>query len=220
MQTLEEAKAVIARELVSDDADVRAEFLKRFSDKLDRFAEVMAKAFLNWRSLDDGVKDNEKRAYVSAWTYTAVTLHILSMKLLLSGHQIAAGNLYRQVIETMAMALICSGKELAVLDRFIEGKYSTNNAVRDVIRHAEKLSLNKDALSVLETVQEFNHKYSHPSVLTISSGMAFGRKGLYVGASFDEEKMEGYVREVDSRSSCAEVFSNFIDGVRANLAKW
>lgn len=220
METIEEAKVVIAKELASDDTEVRAEFLKRFSAEIERFAEAMAKAFVNWRSLDDGVKGNEKRAYVSAWVYTAVTLHILSMKLLLSGHLVASGNLYRQVIETMALALVCSGKELNVLDRFVEGKYSTNDAVSDMIRHAEKLSVNKDAVKVLESVQKFNHKYSHPSVMTIASGMAFGNKGLYVGAAFDEEKMEAYSKEVGSRRSCAEVFSNFIDGVKANVAKW
>jgi len=220
MKTVEDAKAAIEKELTSDDAEVRAEFLKRFSPEIERFAEAMAKAIVNWRSLDDGVKGDDKRAYVSAWVYTAAMLHILSMKLLLSGHLVAAGNLYRQVVETMALALVCSGKELNVLDRFVEGKYSTNDAVNDMIRHAEKLSVNRDTVKVLETVQKFNHKYSHPSVMTIASGMAFGNKGLYIGASFDEEKIEAYSKEVGSRRSCAEIFSNFIDGVKANVARW
>jgi hypothetical protein len=30
--------------------------------------------------------------------------------------------------------MLCSGKELNVLERFMEGKYSTNKAVRDVLR--------------------------------------------------------------------------------------
>lgn len=220
MDTPEQVTKVIARELASDDAEVRNEFMKRYGKQADAFARDMGQAFINWHTLDAGVGKDERRAYVSGLVYTSMTLHVTSMKLLLSGQVVAAGNLYRQVVETMALALLCSaGKRLHILEAFIADKYSTNDAVRDLLRHGKSLGVNENA-RVLKGVQDFNHKYSHPSVFTIGHGMAFGEGGLYISAAFDAKKAEFYDKEIESRCGCASVFSNFIDGVKMNVAKW
>jgi hypothetical protein len=220
MDTPEQVTKVIARELASDDAEVRSEFMKRYGKQVEDFARHMGQAFINWRSLDAGVGKDDRRAYVSGLVYTAMTLHVTSMKVLLSGQVVAAGNIYRQVVETMALALLCSaGHRLHVLEAFIADKYSTNNAVRDLLRHGKSIGVNKNA-EVLRDVQEFNHKYSHPSVFTIGHFMAFGEGGIYVSAAFDPKKTEFYDKEIGSRCSCAAVFSNFVDGVKMNVAKW
>ena len=210
----------IKHELTADDSDVRAEYLKYFSADVSSFTDAMARAFLNWRALDDEVKGDEKRAHVSALVYSAVTLQILSMKLFLSGYLIPAGNLQRQVLETIALALLCSGKQTGILERYMANQYSTNNAVTHVRRHAETLGLNEEALKILEQSRDFYHKYSHPTLMTIATHMSFSEKGLYVGASFDEGKLEQYKKEVDGRVNLSEVFSNFVDGVTANVSGW
>ena len=221
METVEQARETILKELTSDDSEVRSDYLKLFESDAKTFADAMAQAFMKWRTFDNEVKGNEKRAHVSALVYTAITLHILSLKLFLSGQTVAAGNLFRQVIESIALALLCSGKDLDVLKRFMEEKYSSMAAVRDVLRHDKKLSLKGDALEALKNSQEFYHKYSHVTKMTIATGMSFSQKGgLYVGASYDKGKVEAYTKEVKGRLSLAKVFPNFIDGVAANVAKW
>lgn len=220
METFEEARDRILAELTSDDKDVRAEYLKHFKSDVEMFSESMARAFLNWRSLDSSIQENEKRAYISGLVYTAITLHVLSMKLFVSGNTVAAGNLFRQVVETVALALVCSGKDLGILDRFMEDKYSTNDAVRDAMRHAEKLGLNKDGVKGLSEVQGFYNKYSHPTHLTIAMGMSFSTRDLYFGGAFDEKKLDAYRKEISVRVGLANDFPNFIDGVKANVAKW
>ena len=152
METLEQARDTIIKELTSDDSEVRGEYLKHFEADAKRFADSMAQAFIKWREFDNSIKDDEKRAHVSALVYIAITLNVLSMKVFLAGQTIAAGNLFRQVLESIALALLCSGKELDVLKRFMEDHYSSNDAVRDVLRHYEKLSLKGDALEVLKEV--------------------------------------------------------------------
>lgn len=221
METVEQARETILKELTSDDSEVRSDYLKLFEADAKAFADAMAQAFMKWRTFDNEVKGNERRAHVSALVYTAITLHILSLKLFLSGQTVAAGNLFRQVIESIALALLCSGKDLDVLKRFMEDKYSSTDAVRDVLRHDKKLSLKGDALEALKNSQEFYHKYSHVTKMTIATGMSFSEKGgLYVGASYDKGKVEAYTKEVKGRLSLAKVFPNFIDGVAANVAKW
>jgi hypothetical protein len=221
METVDQARETIFKELTSDDSEVRGEYLKHFEGEAKGFAESMAQAFIKWRDFDNGVKGDEKRAHVSALVYIAITLHILSMKVFLAGQTVAAGNLFRQVIESIALALLCSGKELDVLKRFMEDKYPSNDAIRDVLRHYEKLSLKGDALEVLKKSQEFYHKYSHVTKMTIAVAMSFSQKGgLYVGASFDDGKLDAYKKEIDGRVSLAKVFANFVDGVAGNVAKW
>jgi hypothetical protein len=103
----------------------------------------------------------------------------------------------------------------------MEDKYSSNDALRDVLRHYEKLSLKGDALEALKSSQEFYHKYSHVTKMTIAVGMSFSQKGgLYIGASFDEGKIEAYKKEMNGRLGLAKVFANFVDGVSGNVAKW
>lgn len=94
METHDEAAAVIYRELTSDDTEVRAEYLAHFEEDVGRFANAMAEAVLEWRGIDTGIED-ESRAYVSGLVHAAITLHIVSFKLFLSGHLVPAGNVFR-----------------------------------------------------------------------------------------------------------------------------
>jgi len=221
MESIEQARETIFKELVSDDSEIRDAYLELFEDDAKALSGSMAQAFIKWRSFDNEVNSDERKAHVSALVYSAITLHILSLKLFLSGHTVAAGNLFRQVVESIALSLLCSGKDLDVLGRFMEDKYSSTVAVRDVLRHADKLSLKGDALEVLKSSQEFYHKYSHITKMTIGIGISFSEKGaLYVGASFDKGKTDIYTKEVKGRVSLAEVFPNFVEGVTTNVAEW
>ena len=220
MESFAESKGKIIAEITSDEPDVRSSYLKRYPEQVEDFATGMANAVLAWRDLDTGSEKEEGRAYVSALVYCAITLHIQSMRLFLSGHPIAAGNLSRQVVEAIALALLCSSKQLTVLQRFKEDKYSPNDAVRDLLRHYEKLGLRKDGLEVLKGAQEFFHKFSHPTKMTIAAITSFSVEGLYVGASFDDGKVAEYDKEVSGRVSLAGVFANFVEAVKVNVAQW
>jgi len=226
METLQKAREKILTEITSDDPDVRSEYLARFKGQASTFSEAMANAMITWYELDAGSDQNENHAYVSALAYSAILLHVQSMKLFLSGQPVPAGNLSRQVVEAIALALLCSGsgsgKELNVLECFIKDEYSSSNAVRDVCRHYEKLKLNKDGVKALEDAQRFYHKYSHPTKMTIASVMSFSMegKGLYVGAAFDKGKVASYDKEIESRVDLAKVFPNFVEAVKANVATW
>ena len=220
MQSTSNDASTILVELFSDDQDVRADYRKHFDSKAKEFADHMAQAMAAWRALDSEVKSNERRAFVSASVYMAITLHTLSMKLLLSGQFIAAGNLFRQATESIALALLFSGEGLSALDRFMENKYSTSNAIRDVKKNAVKLGLNKDGLASLEAGRDLYDKFSHPTHMTLSSMMSGSVDGLYVGAAFDEAKLYAYRIEVDGRVSLAKVFVNFVHAVQINVDKW
>ncbi len=220
METVKEACEKILREVTSDDADVRSEYLTHFRSEVEQFSQVMAEAVVSWRGLESGAEDDARRAYVSAIVLTAITLNVNLMKLFISGQQIAAGNLFRQGLEAIALALLCSSKDLDVLPRFMAGKYSTNHAIRDVNGQAKYLRLDKEAWKSFTVAQELYNSYSHPTMITIAAGASFSGEESYVGSAFDSAKLEAYAKEVSGRLSLANVFTHFIDSVKANVAKW
>jgi hypothetical protein len=220
MENLQEAKEKIFKELTEEDIETKNEFLNHFKEEVIKFSETMAEAFLNWRTLDEGSAKNDKHAYISALVYTSIYLHILSMKLFISGHSIAAGNLFRQVLETIALAFLCSGKDLKFIDEFMANKYSPQKSIKYLSKYAGKLGLHKDSIKDLRKAIDFYNKFSHISLLTIASGTSFTKQSLFVGSSFDQRKIEAYKKEINGRLSLAKVFSNFIDGVKANFAQW
>ncbi|HLM98649.1 MAG TPA: hypothetical protein VK335_05170 [Bryobacteraceae bacterium] len=220
MENRDEARDKILTEILSDDAEVRSEYIKHFKDQAEAFAESMSDAVTAWRSLDRDIGKNENRAYVSALVYTAITLHVQSMKVFFAGQPVAAGNLFRQVVESIALALLCSHKDLQILQRFMADEYSTNKAIRDLRAQAERIGVDEGAVKAIERAQDFYHVYSHPTRLTIANMISASDGALYVGASFDHGKIEAYTKEVNGRVNLAEVFVSFIEAVKANMAKW
>ena len=220
METFEEARSKIFLEVTTDDPDVRGEYLKRFEPETKEFSEVMARVMLSWLKEHAEAQGDEKRLQVFALVFMAVHLHTGSLKLLLSGNTVAAGNLFRQALETIALALLCSGKELNILDRFNNDEYSTNNAIRDVLKQVDKLGLKKDGVRALQRGQKFYHEYSHITKLTIGMAQSFSGEGIYVGACFDEGKAKYYSKEVAGRLSLARALNSFVEAVKANVAKW
>lgn len=160
-------------------------------------------------------------AYIGALAFTALNLHIISFKLFLSGYPVAAGNLQRQVIETLALFLIlCSEKSLNVLNRYISGKYSPNKVIKDLKKQQKKLAINENAVMELEKGHNFYHKYSHPSPMTIAEQIRFSDQALILGAAFDIAKIEEYSKEVNGKVGLARVIGNVIEDVTGKIANW
>ncbi len=219
METLEEATEMIHREIGADDPAVRSSFLLLFSSEAKEFSLAMAHAVKAWHSIDEYIK-NEKSQYVWGLVHASISLHVSSMKLLLSGHVVAAGNLFRQVIESMCLALLCANKDLGVLPQFMNDQYSSNKAVRQAVSNWKKLGLNDDAHEQLKSAEDFYHQYSHITRLTLANLIPSSGLGAYVGTSFDEGRTDGYREEVRRRLGLAHVFVSFIAGVNSNLAEW
>jgi hypothetical protein len=93
-------------------------------------------------------------------------------------------------VETIALALLCSGKDLIFLDKFMKNEYLTQKSVQDLFRHIDRLGLKRNLIEELNNAAKFYHKYSHISLLTIASWTSFSKIGQYVGSSFDQGKIE------------------------------
>ena len=178
----------------------------------------MSVAIRSWKEFDGTIQGKEERAHISALIFGFLNAHVISTKLLVWGLLIPAGNMMRQVFETMSMALLASRPGLGFLERYASGKYSTNLAVRDLLRNKYKLNLVPEALTTLREGYEFYHKFSHPTLITLATYISEDdpfRVGL--GASFDPAKRFAYDVEIDTRVQVAGLFENTILGIRRNL---
>jgi len=217
-ESTEFAVGIVSDELLGDTNQVQSKFVERFQAELERFIAEMAASYLHWKKFDKTVEGNEERAHISALLYGAINTHVISMKLLISGYFIAAGNTQRQALESAAMALLCSKPTLGFLKRYMDEKYSSNKAVRDVMKHHKALHLKRDALKTLEKTRTFYDKFSHPTFMTLASSIGFSPpKPLFFGAAFDDGKIPFYEKEIRSKVSFAAIINNIIDGVCLNL---
>lgn len=207
---------MIWAEVAEDIPNVRAKYLQHFRKEVEQFCNAMTSAYAAWWELNSKVRDTEP-AYVSALVFSAVNLNIVSMRLLIGGYQVAAGSVHRQVLETIALAILCSSPSLGIRARFIAGKYSTNKAVRDLLRHASALKINEASVKALESSRDFFHDFSHPSEMSLATLTSFSGEGIYLGAAFDLGKLEPYQKEVKARVDLASVLGNMIAGIRNQM---
>lgn len=217
-----ELRELVLNDLRSKDDEARAAFDKEFGDELPKFATATTAALDAWAQFRDTIQDtDERRVAVTAVAFTSINQNISSYKLFMSGYTVASGALFRQVLEGVSLAFLCSAKSLTVLDRFLENKYSPNKAVADLAKHAKKVHVNRAAFQTLVDQYAFYHKYAHLTRLTIAAGANLSLGGLpNVGAHFDPGKLVEYGKEVRSRVSFAKTLPNFVRGVAHNVAMW
>jgi hypothetical protein len=211
---------MIRRTIEGTDEAIKASYARAFSEEINMFVKFMTVAYDRWRKVDSIISKTEEKAYIAALAYSAINQHIISFKLFISGYWVPSGNVQRQVFESAAMALLASKIELGYLERFIKGKYSTNNAIRDVKKQYKKLSLDKNAVEILAEKYKFYHKFSHITFVTIASSISApyeGKTVSFLGSVFDPRRMEIYKKEVNSKVGFANILPNIIEGIELNL---
>ena len=200
------------------DPGIRIVFIERYESSLEEFVNSMGEAHKRWEKLHSTIKGSEERAHISSLVWGVINNQVVSMKLLLMGLLVPAGNAQRHVLEGVAFALLASRREIGVRQKYIEGKYSTHKAIAQIKRYAIKLGLSPEALEQLERVSKFYDECSHPSLITVAHSIFMdGSPSLVLGGFFDEGKVPIYDKEVQSRVNLASQFCNFIDAVEYNL---
>ena len=220
MDRFEDIHKKVHSAIVQDNSDIRKMFLSHFSFDIGKFSYDMAKAFQEWKSFDDKIDGDRKKAAISAILYLAITLNISSMKLFISGNPIASGNIHRQVLESIALAFLFSDRTLDTLELFMKQKYPANKAIKDVIRHQSKLHLTKYSLDILSNSYRFYQHYNQITSNTIASFVSISDKAIYLAPYFDESKILEYKKEIEMRVSLASIFDNIIESLINNVSNW
>lgn len=211
----EELRRQIQDELIGKyDAQVQLQFMSAYEIELEDFLREMTLAFSRWRELDQVVTKNRNTMIVTAYAYGALQHHLLSMKLLIGGYFVASGNAERYVLECIATSILAAS-DPKLREMILEGKFTSTNSVKHLLRKAVHLKLDREAIKrIREGVQHYD-QLSHPSLLALgSTSVTLDSSQLMLGIHFDPGKKKAYDFEVASRIGIASILSNFFDAIQ------
>ena len=99
---------VVIHELFDADENVREQFKQHFSSQIINFSEAISPAFSRFPNFSEDGKHCLQTALVCGFVHGVLDDLVTSVKLLLTGKLTASGNLFRQAIEGICMAVMCS----------------------------------------------------------------------------------------------------------------
>ena len=225
----------IYREIFDDDRWVKEEFQKHFGSGIEEFASRLAAAFVAYEELNKVVDavQSEQAGLVGAFTFTALDDLCTSTKLLVSGKLMPSGNLFRQAVESVAMATLCchSGPiivshvkntpvTLTYWSRVMAGDKRTrgHRALEQLAMNQAAIGLSKDSVDRLKDAKEHYDKFSHAGIVGIASRSALEFGGpVYLGGHFDKGKLEAYKIEVSERVGLCSILPAFIQALATRL---
>ncbi len=221
----------IVQEIFHDNSEVINEFSGHFSKEILEFAELFSEAYKKYLELNHLLKgtENKQKAYVGGITYLLLDNLLTSVKLFIMGYEIPSGNLMRQVIESVALATLCSlkdkirikikenrTKDIHFYSNFINHKSEAKSfmALKHLELNYDNLGINEDAIIALKKSRTFYHEYSHPGEFSLASTISFEKSGKsFIGGSFDNGKMVEYKKELVHRINFCKILPNIIEGL-------
>jgi hypothetical protein len=223
-------------EIFDDDAWVKEMFAKHFTSELTKLSEVIAESFKWYPELQTSAQD-EQAIYVAAFINGIFDDLITSSKLLVTGKLIPSGNLMRQAIEGVAVAILCSSRRLLLIPKSgckkktnIEIKYwervkeldkrvDSNKALAHLELNKTILQVNNDAILELKKAVKLYHPYSHPSTtsLVLRNVETETEIKQFIGGMFNEALLPMYKVEIEQRTNLCSVLPNLIELVIVQL---
>jgi len=211
----------IVKEVFDDDRWVKDEFSNRLATEILEFSKSLAPSFPLLLSLNKLAENSIQSSLVTGFIQGVLDDLVVSTKLLITGKLMASGNLMRQAIEGLCVAILCGAnrplaiqQETLVYWKSIERSDPSvmgHKAVRQVEKNRETLGVTEDAVSRLRRAKEHYDQFSHPGLLGIASRVTLGEVGtVFIGGTFDEEKLEAYRTELLERIGFCRLLPNVI----------
>ncbi|OXI83588.1 hypothetical protein CFB40_21095 [Burkholderia sp. AU31652] len=201
----------VLHELLDNDQRVRDEFAGALESELAQLAEAIASCFQRMPPIHEvAVRLRSPRIDIMCAFLLGVLDDVMvSTKLLLTGKLMPSGNVMRQAIEGVAMAILCSTEdELVIVERprqgDLRGRYwelvwaddrlvQGQRAVDQLALNAEALGINPEGIASLQAAQKFFHPFSHCGRVAIAHRAALDQPGVFnLGGHFEIAKLDGY----------------------------
>ncbi len=223
-------------ELLAPDQGVRDAFAQHLSAELDELAAGLAKSFQHLQPmLDAGERLNLPRTNLMiAFAWGVIDDLVMSAKLLLVGQLPASGNVMRQALEGLSMAILCSTDAPLVIVQDKKGvvrasywrkamaddsRVQGQHALRQLAWNAEVLGVSPAGVAFLQRVQKIFHPFSHCGRFTLTSRAALEHPGrFHIGGHFDAAKLDGYRGHLEQHIGLAGVLPAMMDHLSATLA--
>ncbi|KVN19067.1 MULTISPECIES: hypothetical protein [unclassified Burkholderia] len=226
---LTDPKAVL-HALRDSDQRVRDAFVAALGTELEQLAAGGATCFQRLPGLNARlVQVNTLRTdLMGAFALGVLDDLMVSTKLLLGGKLPASGNVMRQAIEGIAMALLCSTDSLLVIEQKdnrppVQARYwkkvwtgdtrvQGQHAIRQPGWNAAALGVKPEGIKRLRDAQPFFHPFSHCGQVATVHRAALAQPGVWnLGGHFEEAKLDGYRTHMAQRIGLCSVLPGFLD---------
>lgn len=218
------------RELFDEDQWVKDQFRAHLGESLQALCEALAVCFRLMGDLNEAAKAAEtvRTALVGAFVFGVLDDLVTSTKLLLTGKFPASGNLMRQVIEGIAISVLCAAETPVVLRRktkkvtlvkalyweWLNNAHSLTRgflAVDQLEWNAQALGVFQEAVVRLQERKAYYNAFSHCGTTTLTNRIPLEGPGMFhLGGLFDEAKLVSYQAELESRINLCRVLPQFI----------
>ncbi|WP_322080117.1 hypothetical protein [Burkholderia cenocepacia] len=202
----------VLQALLDDDRAVRDAFARALEPELNQLADALATCFEHWHPIRQAAaaRAEPRTDLVNGFVHGVLDDIVVSTKLLLAGKAAASGNIARQAIEGLAMAVLCSADQEVILrarerqgdvrgrywervmdpiDRLVEGQ----RAVQQLAWNADQLRLPRPWIDRLSDAQKLFSAASHAGPLTIAYRTHLGlADAVSIGGHFDAGKLASY----------------------------
>lgn len=167
----------LVREIFDSDEEVKKQFENKFSGEILKFAEAISGTFARYDKLVKSPQESVQTGLFLAFLHGVLDELVTSMKLFVSGKMGASGNLVRQTLEGICMAILCSEtkplklqKDETVYWKLVEAEDQRSEGHRaSYILEAnyDKLGVLQDGARQLKDTIKTYHQASHAGRLAI-----------------------------------------------------
>ncbi len=210
--------------LFSSDKKTINKFKEHFQKEINDFIGKGMLVYEAWKEFDS-IKnyniDKLQKAYISGFLFNGLNNLVISTKLLVRGLLIPSGNLCRNVIESVSVAILCTDKTIPVFNEILEKTFRASSAPSKLQKYQSQLGINPFAVSQILNRWKFYHDYSHATEFNLATIIYSATEGkdIIFGTIFDEGKVEIYGKELKGRSDLAQMEFDAIQGIKDTLAK-
>jgi len=207
-------------------------FFTNHSEGILKFAESISKCHKKLSLFENPDDLIQSKIDVVGFVFLVVDNVYTSVKLLTLGYFVPSGNIMRQSIESMFMALLLSHREKLNIgserkpneadffQHYLKGSKETlsHNSFRHVQRNKDALGVNDKALDAFKKNRRFYSNLSHPNHLTLSSRIVSEEGGTFlIGGGYDENKKAVYDEQLNDRIKYTSIIPNFLDVIYSKI---
>ncbi|MBN2260293.1 MAG: hypothetical protein JW702_07095 [Clostridiales bacterium] len=202
--------------------EIREKFIEEFKEEIKVFIKNLSKAIILYKKFESQFRETQQEQLVSLFVFNSFNNLINSFHLFISGYSNASGNLNRQFIESIAMAILTAKNELDFFDRFMnEGNkfpvHKSLNYVKRNIKHYKTLI--KENWENLIKIHKSYNDHSHSSAFTLATPFDHDRKdgSVILGPIFVELRKSLYKKEILSYIQSIDTILNLLEGLEIEM---
>lgn len=199
-------------------------YKKQFKKEISQFVDLIHEDYKLFKLVDKDCRNDYRRSFTSAYLYHAINDLISSFDLFLSGYIVPSGNLLRQFTESCAMAILLSNNRINYFNYFKKhwdnktiDSIKVNKAFSKVSDNLNKLGISRRAWNEIRKIRNFEHQYSHPTLLSLTANIDFCSENEILGPHYDLEKIGTYGKEMGMRIIAAKYLKSIIEKVMSEF---